>query len=202
MKQFETFAGTGHVELVTYLIDTSLSMDENMGNQTRLEVSCKAGRTLVKLKAEQYPDDRVAIVTFCRSARIVHRLTLPEKLLELRSCLRNYKTGECTNIKAGLKKAFRTLRFHSDSQRRIILLSDGCSTCGGDPVDFATKIKSAHGITIDVIGIASSPKDVEFNERVLRNIASGPEHYCFIHDAGELITKVRDLGHHLIPLRS
>lgn len=56
-----------------------------------------------------------------------------------------------TPISKALDKANTILASHAGEDNRIILVSDGMETCGGDPIAVAQKIKAAKG-RVDVIG--------------------------------------------------
>jgi len=84
--------------------------------------------------------------------------------------------------------------------KQIILLSDGCSNTGGNPVSAANKVKAC-GIEIDVIGIGGSHDSDGLDEATLKKIASrssdSSPRYCFISDTGKLIQEFKRLGGHI-----
>jgi len=136
--------------------------------------------------------------------------------------------GGCTDVTAGLEMAGRMLdgrppvnrlterllglvfggsgsapasAASPNSQRRVILLTDGGHNCGDDPQKIAKSLKQA-GTIIDCIGIGGSPNEVD--EGLLKSLASpGPDgkpRYRFIGDPGRLIQTYRHLAGRLRPL--
>src|SRR5207247_9872533 len=104
-------------------------------------------------------------------------------------------TPSATNITAGLAVAQREhQKFCTPRERRIVLLTDGESNTGSDPVAAATGIKSS-GIQLDIIGIGGSPREV--NEKNLKRMASvvrGELRYWFIGSVGELVQRFETLA--------
>ncbi len=82
--------------------------------------------------------------------------------------------------------------------QRVIMLSDGEHNGGGSPITIAQRIKY-FGTTIECIGIAGSPEEVD--ENMLKSIASidenGKPRYCFIGDTEKLINKYKSMAHHI-----
>lgn len=72
---------------------------------------------------------------------------------------------------------------------RVILVTDGMETCGGDPVAKAREIR-AWGCVVDVVGLAVKPEE----EEALRGIASaGGGRYWKADELGNLIAILRGL---------
>ena len=95
----------GGPEDTVLVLDVSPSMNDKDLKPSRLQAAINAGNALIEIKLEQYPDDRVGLVTFASDATILQGLVgragfaaLQQKLAKLRS---NYST----NITAGLRKA-------------------------------------------------------------------------------------------------
>ena len=85
--------------------------------------------------------------------------------------------------------------------RRIIMLTDGDHTDGGQPESVAKRLKNT-GVVIDCIGIGGTPKDVD--EDMLKTIASrnpdGSIRYCFIGNQQSLLRKYETLARHIRPV--
>ena len=84
---------------------------------------------------------------------------------------------------------------HTAAQtRRLIVLSDGSSNTGADPISTAQNIKR-QGVMIDVIGIGQRSSS-DFDEKTAKAIAS-PNRYWWIGDTQALVQKFEQLGKHL-----
>lgn len=74
-----------------------------------------------------------------------------------------------TPIEGALREAGKTFSGHEDETNRVILVSDGLETCGGDPVAAAEELRrSGVALTIDVVGFGVSGDESE----QLRDIAA------------------------------
>lgn len=74
-----------------------------------------------------------------------------------------------TPIEGALREAGETFSGHEGETNRVILVSDGIETCGGDPVSAAEELRrSGVAVTIDVVGFGVSDDDTE----QLRDIAA------------------------------
>ena len=138
----------------------------------------------------------VGFVEFSARARVVAPPTPIESgIVELKRKIKKLSTKSATNIAAGINFAAREIeKIQTAFEPRILLLTDGESNRGGDPVEAAEIIK-AKGIQLDIIGIGGSPEDV--NEAELRAMAStvnGELRYWFIESVGELVKKFETLA--------
>lgn len=92
----------------------------------------------------------------------------------------------------------KTITITGNITKRIIMLTDGGHNGGGSPVKVAERLKK-RGVTIECIGIAGNPSDVD--EAMLRKIASIDRHgnpmYCFIGDTDGLISKYETMARHI-----
>jgi hypothetical protein len=96
-----------------------------------------------------------------------------------------------TPIAASLQRAEEILdKTAADSQKRIVLLSDGEETCGGDPVALACKLK-AKGITVDVIALAVD--GVAYKQLDSISQCGGGSYYS-VKGASDLNVVVNNLG--------
>ena len=178
------------------VIDTSYSMDATDYEPSRLAGAVRAASQFLKRRAESDPDAIVGVIAFCCRAKVAIssrpvKVNLPATL----EALEGLSTGNATNIAAGISLARRQIREIAGArQPRVLLLTDGHSTMGDDPLVVAGKIK-ADGIQLDIIGIGGSPDDV--NEPVLKEMASivnNERHYWFITSVGELVQKFEALA--------
>lgn len=90
----------------------------------------------------------------------------------------------------------------SERRQRIILLGDGAHHAGGRPPDLEAESLKRAGVSIDVIGIGEGPDADEFDEPMMRRIASldpvlQAPRYVWIGDTAELIETFKSLAGHL-----
>jgi uncharacterized protein with von Willebrand factor type A (vWA) domain len=162
---------------------------------TRLDGGIKVSVEYVDKRIEQSPNDRVAVVSFNSTARIVLPLTPITNKEKIVRVIRKLTAGGGTDIAEGLKAAAEIFEAEpqSNRQRHIITLTDGQ---GGRPLKIAGKLKTEYRVIINVVGIGGSPSDV--NESLLRKVATtdpdGFCHYCFIKDTEALSEHYRQLA--------
>ena len=184
------------------VLDVSGSMGGFDYPPTRLDGGIKASIEYVDVRIEQSPNDRVAVVSFNSTARIVLSLTPITSKEKIISAIRNLTAGGGTDIAEGLKAAAEIFEAEpqSNRQRHIIVLTDGH---GGRPLKIAGKLKTEYGAVINVVGIAASCGDV--NESLLRKVATtdpdGFCHYRFIKDAEALSQHYRQLATGIVRYR-
>ena len=211
------------VEDTCVILDGSPSMAYEDYPPSRLAAANEALRSMLEVKLAHYPKDRMALVKFASSAEVLVRpVEVSQGAKYFRPTLDWMTTRSGTNITAGLQAAWELLgggggaygdargswlkRFFfstpsgeqvSSANRilRAILLGDGAHNTGPGPEGLAQKMK-AQGWVIDVVGIGGGRDAQEFDEELLRRIAS-PGHYYFIGDTVQLIEKFKDLGRHL-----
>ncbi len=118
-----------------------------------------------------------------------------DHLQDLIRYLSRLSTDALTNTGDGLELAAAEIaRDQNPRDARVVILTDGHSNKGSDPLRVAEEIKRS-GIQIDIIGIGGSRSDV--NEMELREIASvvnGETRYWFIESVGELVKKFKTLA--------
>ncbi|EKE10627.1 MAG: hypothetical protein ACD_15C00225G0011 [uncultured bacterium] len=96
-----------------------------------------------------------------------------------------------TPITASLQRAEEILnKTAADSQKRIVLLSDGEETCGGDPLSYASKLKT-EGIIVDVIAL--SVDSVAAKQLSAISVNGGGSYYS-VRGASDLNVVVNNLG--------
>ncbi len=141
---------------VIYLLDKSRSTENSP------DFSGWINESLATAK----PEDQGAVLGFARQARLLKPFTM-ERLAETGST--TDVDPDFTDMEAALKAAYSL--FPADSNRRIVLISDGLET-GGDSLNFA-RILAAQNIPVDVL-----PLEVDPGEEVAIADLSLPG-YCY-----------------------
>lgn len=189
------FKPTGRLayELV---LDVSGSMEASDYPPSRFAAAKKAAIGFLQKCAEQTPDALVGVVFYGSEATVAARL-LPARSHQ-DQLLRAIEDGEIagsTDIPSGLLAAGNEfVAGGAGLNPAIVLLTDGHSNSGTDPVGAATQLKRA-GIRLDIIGIGGSPSQV--NEHELKQMASvfeGQLRYWFIRDNATLVRKFEALA--------
>lgn len=182
--------------IVIPTIDFSPSMENTDYDPTRLLGAQMAlNRFLEKLGSTQ-PEALAGLVQFHGQARaLIHPGPLQNVVTKVNTSIRWVSSDSGTNIGDGLNVAAREFnRFPKPSKKQIILLTDGGSNVGEDPINVATTIKEA-GIQLDIIGIGGSPDDI--NEPDLKEMASvvdGELRYWFIKSVSGLMRRFEALA--------
>jgi len=222
----------GLTEDLVLVIDQSASMNSTDLKPSRMQAALDAGNALLGIKRKNYSADRVGIVSFSRDSQIVHPLSkIDGAFSSMQANLRQIQCKSSTNITGGLARAWQMLnpkikvRQHNllgtisklvfsegqagndktsnGSAMRIILLSDGVHNYGKQPLALAEELKEC-GVHIHTVGIGGSPQAQDFDEAMLKRLASlnpkGKPDYCFITDTDSLIREFKGLAHHICPL--
>jgi Ca-activated chloride channel family protein len=191
---------------VMLVIDVSGSMQATDVQPTRLEAARAASRTLI----DQLPgNDKVGLVSFSSSATLMSPLT--DNHDQVRTALDNLHANGGTAIGDGLALALQQLAPNAGAasaarQQRapaiIVLLTDGVSNAGGDPMAAATQA-SAAGIPVETVGIGLRNASVRVrgqevggvDEATLQSIAdaTGGKYY-YAEAAGQLDQIYSNLG--------
>ncbi len=175
---------------VMLAIDVSGSMQATDVQPTRLEAARSAARTLI----DQLPANaRIGLVTFNGAATVASPLTDDRGQVEV--ALDGLRAGGATAIGDGLSLALQQLgppsRTASGARRApaiVVLLTDGVSNRGTDPVAAAARAAAA-GVPVETVGIGQRNAVVQVqgqdvggvDERTLEAIASatgGRYHYA------------------------
>ncbi len=173
---------------VVLVVDRSGSMEYDDYRPTRLEAAQKAAEVFLQ---QIQPGDSAALVSFEEYVTLDAPLT-DDRDLSL-DALWHLRPDGGTAIGEGLHRAIQVLQEGaSESVKAIVLLSDGASNEGRDPVVAANEAKDA-GIPVFTVGIGR-PGD-EFDEFTLRSIAetTGGE-YLYAPDASELSRVYERMG--------
>ncbi len=185
----------GH-RAVDLCIDVSGSMAFTDYSPSRLNGAVLASKRYCKVLAAREPDTLVGLVAFSDEA-LVHCPLVPvrERQATLLAALRGLEISGGTHIGDGLKLAGHELaRVPSPVNPTIILLTDGESNGGADPLVVARDLKR-RGVQLDIIGIGGSPEDV--NEPDLKRMASIVDEkvrYWFIDSVDELVQRFEVLA--------
>lgn len=178
------------------VLDGSGSMDCPDYPPSRFAAAKQAAVGFLRKCVEQSPDALVGVVFYGSAATVTSPL-LPARSRQ-HQLLRAIEDGEIigsTDIPAGLFAAGQELvAGGAGLNPAILLLTDGHSNIGTDPVGAATQLKQA-GIRLDIIGIGGSPSQV--NEHELKQMASvfeGQLRYWFIRDNATLVRKFEALA--------
>ncbi|HSR22615.1 MAG TPA: VWA domain-containing protein [Candidatus Eisenbacteria bacterium] len=139
---------------VMLVVDVSGSMQATDVTPTRLEAARSAARTLI----DQLPGNaRVGLVSFNGSATLSSPLT--DDRDQVRAALDGLQAGGGTAIGDGLSLAVQQLAPNAQAAspaRRapalIVLLTDGVSNAGSDPLSAADRARAA-GIPVATVGI-------------------------------------------------
>jgi Ca-activated chloride channel family protein len=185
-----------NAQVVVLAIDVSPSMGQADYPPSRLEGAVRAARRYLNTLAKAESPTLVGIVDFHGQAQLVsHPLPATSHHQQLLGSLNGLHTGQGTNIGAALSLASRELALVPSATRpTILLLTDGDSNQGPDPVKVAEGLK-ARGMQLDIIGIGGSPAEV--NESDLKRMASetgGQLRYWFIDSVDALVQRFEALA--------
>jgi Mg-chelatase subunit ChlD len=156
---------------VMLVLDTSHSMTEPTGQETKLAAAVAAAQLFVGLL--RLPADQVGLVTFDGAARLAAPLGSAGETV--RRALAEAVTGSGTRIDMGLERAAAELAGpgHRLTNRPVIvLLTDGrpSGTTDAEVVARATEARAA-GIEVFAVGLGA-----DVDPDLLTRLASGPDH--------------------------
>ncbi len=174
---------------VALVLDRSGSMERDDYRPTRIE----AAKTAAKVFLEQIQTgDSTALVSF--NERVTLDVPLTEDRDRTLDALSRLRPDGYTAIGDGLQLAFEVLQREDSTEtvKAIVLLSDGSSNEGRDPVDVAEAVGNA-GIPVFTVGIGAPGDD--FDESVLKTIAerTGGE-YLYAPNERELSRVYEGMG--------
>ena len=165
---------------LVFLIDTSGSMDE----PNKLPLLKQAFAQLVpKLRAQ----DRVSIVVYAGSARLVLAPTPGDHHAEILAALGHLEAGGSTNGGAGIGLAYATARsaFIKGGANRIILATDGDFNVGVDDVGSLKAMVAKQresGIALTTLGFGED----NYNDTMAEQLADiGDGNYAYIDTLNE-----------------
>jgi Mg-chelatase subunit ChlD len=154
-------------DVVTELIlDASGSMKQKLGQRTKLY---QAKRVMRAFMTQAQNDNMVLGLRVyglqeknCKDSKLVYGFgekgadAVDAAMEEI-----NPKGYGKTPLEFSLRAAADDLKKHPDKPKRIILVTDGMDTCGGNPCKIAKELKQKYDIRIYVVGYALDPGERE-----------------------------------------
>ncbi len=163
--------------VLTFLVDVSGSMDR----EDRLELVKKALGLLI---GELRPEDRVGLVVFGTTARIVLEPTSDREVLK--RGVDGLSPEGSTNLESGLALAYQVARTHAreEALNRIILCSDGVANEGRTGWESLLESVSTarEGIALTAIGFGMG----NYNDVLMEQLANHADgNYAYVDDIHE-----------------
>ena len=181
---------------VIFILDASNSMNIPFQGMPRIQWAKDA---LGQLVAELPEDMPFGIVVFghrvakdlaeesCRDVELA--LEVGVHGADVRDRIVRWVQGLEAKGKTPLAYALRFAAERGSPPCRIVLITDGMETCGGDPVATAREL-SAGGCVVDVVGLAVKPEE----EEALRELAAaGGGRYWRVEELGALLGTLREV---------
>ena len=174
------------------VLDASGSMLEDDWQPTRLDGAKAAAREFARRLACEAPSTRVAVVAYGSSAKAECPLTPASRFGDISRDIEHIDCMGDTNMRAGLKEAFRLLDQHYRTCQ-VVLLTDGHNT-GRSPMKIAAQLKEF--AVVECVGIGGTPADVD--EALLKDLASvhpnGTKRYRWIGNRDRLVEHFHELA--------
>jgi len=188
------------LETLLTLIDLSGSMYADDIQPNRREAAIRANEEIVREKRRCHPNDKIGVIGFQRSTKLLLPPTLPSRIVGLEKTIDNARLSGGTDFVAPLKlayscffgRAITTMRnplakmlsgffFEpgidkclstktTDGSTRRIILLTDGEHLGDEKPIHIATRLKRAGVVIDCIGIGGSPRDV--GEKLLKQIAS------------------------------
>ncbi len=166
--------------VLTFVIDSSGSMER----EDRLEL---VKRSLGMLLDQLDRDDKVGIVTYGTSARVVLPTTSVRYRRDIEDAIVRLQAGGSTNAEDGLRQgyAMAARAFERGAVNRVILCSDGVANTGATGADDILAVierEAGRGIEMTAIGVGMG----NFNDVLLEQLADkGDGNYFYVDDPAE-----------------
>lgn len=93
-------------EMLLTLIDLSGSMEITDLKPTRRAAAIKPNEEIIKVKGQQHPTDKIGVIGFQRSAKLLLAPTLPSKIVGLEKAIDNVSLSGGTDFVAPLELAY------------------------------------------------------------------------------------------------
>lgn len=164
---------------ILIILDASSSMEESVGGSVKMDVAKEAINSFV----DQVPEDiNVGFMVYghkgsagvegkaesCEDPEILVPIQKVNKSL-IKQKVDSFDPTGWTPIAGSLNLAKTAFKDMVDEDNKIILVSDGEETCGGDPCSIAQTMKqSGIAVTVDVVGFAVNSATGEQLECVAR----------------------------------
>ena len=178
MRTASAGRGAGQALHLTVLIDNSGSM----GREDRAAVMEKSAQELTTLLTE---NDRVSIISFARTPRLVAENIVGNNAEQIRTILTQTPSDGGTNLEEALKLSTQisTRNQAAGAQNRILLMTDGAANLGdANPDRLADSVKTMRqgGLAFDIIGIGTDG----LNDAMLLELArNGNGRYYVVNSA-------------------
>jgi uncharacterized protein YegL len=157
-------------EVLFLLIDTSGSMADFVSGVVKMEASKNAVREFIRSKFLMRQGDRIGIIGFGESARVIEHPSIEYEHLENRTDV--LMPNGSTALFEGMKTAIDNLASLAGA-KRIVLLTDGVpTTTGRGPIIDLAKRAASRSIVIDTVGVGSPFDFMSYDEPLLRRIAA------------------------------
>ncbi len=162
---------------LTILLDTSGSMERD-------DRAASVRRALQSLASLLGPDDRVTLIGFARTPRLLADQVPGDQADKLAAIADSTPSEGGTNLEEALVLAsdLALKQKLSKAQNRIVLLTDGAANLGdADPVRLAKQIEKTRqqGISFDACGVGAKGLNDEMLEALTRK---GDGRYYFLND--------------------
>ncbi|MCK4547080.1 MAG: von Willebrand factor type A domain-containing protein [Candidatus Eisenbacteria sp.] len=165
---------------LVFVIDTSGSMQR----EDRLGL---VKRALTRLLDEMDRRDRVGIVEYGSTGRVVLRPTSVKYREEIIDAIENLRAHGSTFAEQGLRLGYEMAdrNYDSDYNNRVILCSDGVANVGrtgAEGILDTMKNAARRGIYLTVVGFGMG----NYNDILMEKLADhGDGHYCYVDDMKE-----------------
>ena len=158
---------------------------------------------LEKLVLALNDDDRVAIITYETSARVVQpMIDVRGNRNDLVDIVQGLATAGSTNLHDGLLVGYRELMAHWDSgrQNRVILLSDGNPTIG--TTDPTAILAMSKGYNSDGIGLTTIGLGTDFNLSLMQGLAEQADGNFYFLESATAVEEVftEELAYFTLPV--
>jgi Mg-chelatase subunit ChlD len=135
---------------VVLVLDRSASMQGE-----RLEAAKESARAVGEILN---PRDRICVIAFDTEASVVVRLQRASNRVRISTDIARIQTGGGTDIFKGLHAAFTQLKGAGNSNKHVIVLTDGEAPADGI-ADLVSDMRAA-GITVSAVGIQGADKNL------------------------------------------
>lgn len=165
--------------VLTFVIDVSGSM----ADPGKLDL---VKESLTLLLDQLRPSDRVGIVVYGDTARVLQEPVAVGDKTALKRAIGELRPEGSTNVEAGLKEGYAVARraFTDGAINRVVLLSDGVANVGATgPEAILAQIEeqAGKGIQLATIGFG-----IHFNDRLMERLADqGDGFYAYVDDRRE-----------------
>lgn len=168
---------------IVLLLDNSGSMER----ADRVRIIREALRVLA---AQMQPQDKLSVITFARTARLVADGISGDKAGEVAEQVSGVTPQGGTNLEDAMNLAYQTAARHyiANGINRVVLLTDGAANLGDvEPESLKQKVESQRkqGVALDCFGIGWEGLNDDLLEVLSRN---GDGRYGFINSPEEAAT--------------